>query len=121
MLKLLPILGCFALGMLLSSCVSTTGAPKTAAAQTSPVNGNIEPVTGLPKDAVVAVMGIPDLGEEVLYGVFYYPSKAPAEQLAQAPANLCSNRGLSLVSSADKALEHPSEMPGTRKLMVRCK
>lgn len=66
-------------------------------------------------------MGIPDLGNEKLYGIFYLPAVASKAQLAAAPARICKSRGLTLISAEDKSLEHESEMPGARKLIVRCK
>jgi hypothetical protein len=110
-----------ALGLTIAGCVSETAVPNNPAAQAQTTNGKIEPVTGLPFDALVAAVGIPDLGNEMLYTIIYLPGKVAATQLAVAPARVCATRGRKLISSEKKALEHPSEIPGTMKLVFRCK
>ena len=82
---------------------------------------DIEPVSGISRSALVAIMGIPDGGDEKLYGIFYVADKIDPAQLAAAPERICASRGLSLISARDLPLEHESEMPGVKKYMVRCK
>ena len=92
-----------------------------ATASTAEDTADIEPVSGISKSALVAIMGIPDGGDEKLYGIFYIADKIDPAQLAAAPERICASRGLSLISARDLPLEHESEMPGVKKYMVRCK
>lgn len=112
--------GFVAAAALLTACVEPAATPPASPPASQPTS-DIEPVTGISKSALVAVQGMPDLGGETVYGVFYLVDRIDRLQLAAAPDTLCRNRGGRLISAEDKALEHPSQMPGTRKLVVRCK
>ncbi len=108
-----------ALTALLTGCMATTSPP--AAEPQATVDPKLEPVTGISTDALLAVIGSPDLDNEMLYSIFYQAAKADPAQLAAAPARLCKARGLRLISAEDKTLDHPQEAPGARKLVVRCR
>jgi hypothetical protein len=98
----------------LSACVAATPGQSTA-----PITaGGVEPVSGINTDALVAVTY---LGSERFFVVFYLPEKISAAQKAAAPAKLCASQGLRVSAVEDKPLEHPREMPGAMKLVVRCK
>jgi hypothetical protein len=100
----------------LSACVETT-APGTATVAAATPKG-IEPVSGIATDALVAVSY---MGSERFFVVFYEPGKINSAQKAAAPEKLCASRGLKVSAVEDKPLEHPEEMPGAMKLVVRCK
>jgi hypothetical protein len=120
-LRTVPLraLAILALLLPLAACVETSPAvtPTSPAATPDP---NVEPVSGISRDALVGIASMPDLGNELLIGVFYNQAKIDPAQLAAAPARICKSRGRTLKSAEDKPLEHPSELPGTRKLVVRC-
>lgn len=80
---------------------------------------DVDPETGIGRDALVGVGGIGD-GATNLYGVFYKRDRADQAQLKAAPARLCAARHSTLVSAKDIPLEHADTMPGVSKLMVRC-
>jgi hypothetical protein len=100
---------------LLAACVER--APPGAVVETADAAAGVEPQSGIAKDALVAVSY---MKSEKFFVVFYRPAKINAKQKADAPTRLCDSRGLKLASVEDKPLEHPSEMPGTQKLVVRC-
>jgi hypothetical protein len=77
----------------------------------------VEPQSGIATDALVAVSY---MGSEKFFVVFYLPAKIDAKQKAAAPARLCASRRLKVGEVEDKPLEHPDEMPGAQKLVVRC-
>jgi hypothetical protein len=96
----------------LLGCVSETStkeAPK-------PVDSSIEPVSGISKDALAAVMAI---GPQV--GIFFYPDKIDPAQKAAAPAKVCAAQKRKVDSFKDVPLVHQEEMPGARHLVVYCK
>ena len=84
--------GFVAAAALLSACVEPAATPPAAPPASQP-SSDIEPVTGISKSALVAVQGMPDLGGETLYGVFYLEDRIDRAQLAAAPEALCRNRG----------------------------
>ncbi len=100
----------------LSGCVT---APSRSNPETAP-SADIGAATGINPAALVGAGKMLDSDNVSLFGIFYLPAKTSPAQIAAAPALLCTSRGQRLLSSADKPLEHPSEMPGARKLMVRC-
>ena len=87
---------------------------------TAPATPGVDPLSGISNDALAGVAGMTDLGDTPLFIVVYYPSKVDPAQLAAAPARICKSRGRTLASAEEKPLEHASEIPGTRKLVVRC-
>lgn len=99
-----------AAGLLLVGCTD----PGTQSAS------GLDPDTGIAKRTLVQTMGIAD-GGETLYGIFYREDGADPAQIKAAPAKLCAAKQSTLISAEEKPLEHPEELPGVRKLMVRCK
>jgi hypothetical protein len=97
----------------LSGCVAP--APQQIASTAAPA---FDPSSGIATDALVAVSY---LGSEKFFVVFYLPAKIDAAQKAAAPAKMCASQGLRVKEVEDKPLEHPEELPGTMKLVVRCK
>jgi hypothetical protein len=110
-----------ALLVALAGCVPQAEATGGGTSKTPATSSDIEPVSGIRKDSLVGIQGIGDSGGEMLYGVFYVAKTANPAELKAAPARICASRGYKLVSAEDKPLEHPEELPGVRKLMVRCK
>lgn len=103
---------------LAAGCVPGPGAPPQVSA--APAASDTEPVSGISRNALAAIVGMSDGGKELLYNVLYYPAEADRAQLAAAPARICRSRGKSVISAEDRSLEHASEFPGTRKLVIRC-
>jgi hypothetical protein len=99
----------------LAACVET--APPAATVETMDAVAGVEPQSGIATDAVLAVSY---MGSERFFVVFYLPTRIDAKEEAAAPAKPCASRGLKVAKVEDKPLEHPEEMPGTRKLVVRC-
>lgn len=101
---------------LLAACVET--APPGRVVEDMGSTSGTEPQSGIATEALVAVSY---MGAEKFFVVFYLPAQIDAKQKAAAPARLCASRGLKVGEIEDKPLEHPSEMPGAQKLVVRCK
>jgi len=94
--------------------VPTSAPTETNATPVS--SANVEPNSGMNHDSISAIMGI-----ENKIVVFFIAANANPAQLTAAPAKLCASRGLQLVSSEIKDLEHPESMPGIRKLVATCR
>lgn len=101
-------------GGLLTGCVADAPVPSGSPATQS------GPSFGVPAAAIVAGAEMSDLGEKLVV-VMFQPAKVTAADLASAPAIICDSRKRGLVSSEIKDLEHPGDLPGVRKLVVRCK
>ncbi|GHC18633.1 MULTISPECIES: hypothetical protein [Gemmobacter] len=103
----------------LAGCVTsgpTTGARNGMAAA--------EAATGVSAANIVAYSANgAGIGGLVIQGVpnvlFYKAASTDKAQLKAAPARICGTRGVA--SAEDRALEHPEQMPGVRKLVVSCK
>ncbi|RCW80811.1 hypothetical protein [Paracoccus lutimaris] len=113
MFKPMTLSGMMLAPVLLAGCVTSTGNGATS-------SGQIDPDTGISRDALVRVGAMAD-GDTTLYGIFYQQDRIDRAQLKAAPARLCAAKKQTLVSGEDKALEHPDQLPGLRKLLVRCK
>lgn len=101
----------------LAACTAGTG---LSPVQPAPPSAPASPLGGLPLDAVIAFAEMDDGSEDLLVTMFW-AGKASSAQLAAAPAGQCAARRQKLVSQEVKALEHPEELPGARKLVVRCR
>ena len=84
----------------------------------------VEAATGVSAENIVAYSATgAGIGGIILDGVpnmlFYKAATTDKAQLKAAPARICAGKGVA--SAEDLALEHPEQMPGVRKLVVRCK
>ncbi|MDR0808935.1 MAG: hypothetical protein LBE86_07395 [Gemmobacter sp.] len=104
-----------------SGCVQP-GADRQA--QADAATRQAEAATGVSADNIVAYSANgAGMGGFVLSGVpnilFYKAASTDKSQLKAAPARICAGRGVA--SAEDKALEHSDQLPGVRKLVVKCK
>lgn len=104
-----------------SGCVQP-GADRSAAADAA--TRQAEAATGVSADNIVAYSATgAGMGGIVMSGVpnilFYKAASTDKAQLKAAPARICAGRGVA--AAEDKALEHPDQLPGVRKLVVKCK
>lgn len=111
-LRILPLIAL----PLMTACVDTTAHGVTT--DDMAAVAGVEPQSGIATEALAAISY---MGSEKFFVVFYLPAKIDPKQKAAAPARLCASRGLTVSAVEDKPLEHPSEMPGTQKLVVRCR
>jgi hypothetical protein len=102
---------------LLAACVEPTSPGATQAPVVAP---GIDPAAGLPREAVVSVMAMNDLGERLVV-VLFSTARVTSAQLDAAPAIVCANQKRKLLSSEVKPLDHAGELPGAKKLVIRCK
>lgn len=111
----------FAGFLVLSACEEAPSPPVSAGPPAAPQG--IEPVTGLPKSALVIVEGIPDPTEygRMAYYIVYYAGKLSLDQLRSGAARVCSYRGMRLTHVRDQAPEFPERsLPNTRHYLFHC-
>jgi hypothetical protein len=118
----------FAGFLALSACEEAPSSPVSAGQPAAPQR--IEPVTGLPKSALVIVQGIPDpteYGRIAYYIVYYagkivyYAGKLSLDQLRSGAARVCTYRGMRLTHVRDQAPEFPERsLPNTRHYLFHC-
>jgi hypothetical protein len=105
----------YALALLaISACV----APEAQQADVPVAASGTGSVSGIAGEALIAESY---LASEKFFVLLYLPAKISAAQKAAAPERLCASKGLQVSEVEDKPLEHPGELPGAMKLVVRCK
>ncbi len=71
--------------------------------------------SGLPEDSVLAIT---EVGDRTM--IFFSVAAATPEQVAAAPAGICSLAGQSVAYSQVRPPEHPEDLPGINILVITC-